>query len=140
VPSERHALARHTRRDDLRRITEEIPMATEMPERVEPVDGAEEVDFPWSDARTAIAALDAAADKIHDQLGHRPDMRDTLDEWEGTYRNEFDDTDARLMDHGSAAKDNLRVYAGTIVRGAESANAEQRRINEQHSEQQRQPA
>jgi hypothetical protein len=114
-------------------------MATEMPERVEPVDGADEVDFPWDDARTAVAALDAAADKLHDQLGHRPDMRGTLQEWEGTYRNEFDDTDDRLMDYGSAAKDNLRVYAGTIAHGAERANAEQHRLNEQREEQ-RQPA
>jgi hypothetical protein len=114
-------------------------MATEMPERVEPVDGADEVDFPWSDARTAVAALDAAADKLHDQLGHRPDMRGTLDEWEGTYRNEFDDTDDRLMAYGSAAKDSLRVYAGAIAQGAEHANAQQHRLNEQHEEQ-RQPA
>lgn len=112
-------------------------MATEMPERVEPVDGAEEIDFPWSDARTALPALDAAADEIHDQLGHRPDMRATLDEWEGTYRNEFDDTDDRLMDYGSAAKDSLRVYAGAIVQGAESANAEQRRMNDRYAEEQR---
>jgi hypothetical protein len=115
-------------------------MATELPERVEPVDGAHEVDFPWSDARTAVAALDTAADKLHDQLGQRPDMRGTLHEWEGTYRNEFDDTDDRLMAYGSAAKDNLRVYAGAIARGAESANAEQRRMNERHLEEQRQPA
>jgi hypothetical protein len=115
-------------------------MATEMPERVEPVDGADEVDFPWSDARTAVATLDATADKIHDQLGQRPDMRATLDEWEGTYRSEFDDADDRLMAYGNTAKDNLRVYAGAIARGAESANAEQRRINDQHLENQRQPA
>jgi hypothetical protein len=112
-------------------------MATELPERVPPEDGAEEVDFPWSDARTAVTALDAAADKIHDQLGHRRDLRGTLDDWEGTYRNEFDDTDNRLMDYGDAVKNNLRVYAGTIVQGAEHANAEQTRINDQRSEEQR---
>lgn len=115
-------------------------MATEMPARVEPENGAEEVDFPWSDARTAVAALDAAADKLHDQLGRRPDMRGTLDEWEGTYRNEFDDTDDRLMAYGSAAKDSLRVHASAIARGAESANAEQRRINARQLEEQQQSA
>lgn len=115
-------------------------MATEMPERVQPADGAEVVDFPWDDARTAVSAFDAAADKIHDQLGLRPDMRDTLDEWVGTYRNEFDDTDDRLMAYGDAAKDNLRVYAGAVVQGAESANAEQRRKNEECREQERVPA
>jgi hypothetical protein len=105
-------------------------MATEMPERVEPIAGAVEVEFPWAEARAAVTALDAAAARLEDQLGQRPGMVDEpLHQWEGAYRDQFNDGHSRLLTYGSYVKGNLRSYASGIATGAENANAEQRQNN-----------
>lgn len=104
-------------------------MAAEMPARVEAVEGAVVVDFPWSAATSAVAALNAASSKLGDQFDARSGMLDTLDDWEGTYREEFDSTYGRLWQVGTGLKGTLTSLASSIVTGAEDANQEQRDNN-----------
>lgn len=106
-------------------------MAAEMPARVEAVDGAAVVDFPWEAAGSAVEAYNAASSTLESQLGARPDMVGTLDDWLGTFRDDFDDTYARLTTVAGGLKERFTSLASLIVGGAEDANAEQRQNNQQ---------
>jgi hypothetical protein len=105
-------------------------MAAEMPTRVEPGPRADEVQFPWEAASTAVAALNAAVSMLGSQLGARPAMIQTIVDWEGRYRDQFDrkDTQIRQQD-GPPLRDELARLASSIVSEAESANQEQRNNN-----------
>jgi hypothetical protein len=104
-------------------------MASELPARVEAIEGARVVEFPWAAAGTALAALDAAASTLESQLGARPGMVDTLVDWVGSYRDEFDGAHQRITSTASGLKGTLATLASSIVTGAESANQEQRQTN-----------
>lgn len=104
-------------------------MALELPARVEAVEGALVVEFPWAAAATAVAALDAASSTLESQLGARPGMIGTLDDWVGTYRDEFDEAHQRITSTASGLKGTLATLASSIVTGAENANQEQRQNN-----------
>jgi uncharacterized protein YukE len=104
-------------------------MAAEMPARLEPVEGARAVDFPWEAATSAVSALNNAVSTLDSQLGARPGMVDTLSEWRGSFRDEFDDAHGRMMSTASGLKETLTSLAASIVGGAGSANEEQRQIN-----------
>jgi uncharacterized protein YukE len=104
-------------------------MASEMPARVEAVDGAVVVDFPWEAATTAVAELDAASATLDSQLGTRADMVGTLEDWLGTYRNEFDDAHSRITSTAGGLRETLTALASSIVGGAEDANQQQRTNN-----------
>jgi uncharacterized protein YukE len=104
-------------------------MASEMPARVEAVAGAVVVDFPWESATAAVAALDRAAATLDSQLAARPGMVGTLDDWVGTYRDEFDDALGRITSTASGLKETLATLASSIVAGGENANQAQREYN-----------
>jgi hypothetical protein len=106
-----------------------LPMASEMPARVEPVDGAVVVDFPWEAATGAVAELDAASATLDSQLGTRADMVGTLEDWVGTYRNEFEDADGRMTSTAGGLREAIVALASSIVTGAETANQQQRASN-----------
>ncbi|MGH9210055.1 MAG: hypothetical protein ACRD2C_05165 [Acidimicrobiales bacterium] len=104
-------------------------MAAEMPARVDPAENAAEVDFPWGAATTAVAALNAAGSTLASQLGARPPMVDTLVDWEGTYRQDFDVANHRITTTASGLREELARKASAIASAAEDANEEQRQNN-----------
>jgi uncharacterized protein YukE len=93
----------------------------ELPEPVTAVPGATVVDFPWSQASSALAALDQAANALNGQLGERADMQARLADWRGRYRDEFDETYDQLVSRASGIADSLIGLASSIVTGAEDA-------------------
>jgi hypothetical protein len=101
-------------------------MAAEMPARVEPVDGAERVDFPWDAAEEAIAALERVSSTLGEQLATRHEMGGTLSNWTGGYRWEFDRKHGPTTATAGALPEQARRHAAAIVSGAEAANQEQR--------------
>jgi hypothetical protein len=105
-------------------------MAAEMPARVQPVEGAEIVNFPWDAALDAVAAFNAAEATLGDQLGGRPAMVDTIVDWVGTYRDEFNSAYSRITGTGTGLKESLAVQASQIVGWAENANQAQRTNND----------
>jgi uncharacterized protein YukE len=104
-------------------------MAAEMPARVQPVERAVVVDYPWDAATSAVAALNAAASTLDSQLGTRAGMAGTLSDWVGTFRTDFDEAYQRITSTGVGLKDRLTTLASQIVSGAEDANEEQRQNN-----------
>jgi uncharacterized protein YukE len=104
-------------------------MAAEMPARVEAVENAVVVNYPWDAATRAVAALNAAASTLDSQLGTRAGMVGTLSDWVGTFRTDFDEGYQRISSTGSGLKDRLTTLASQIVSGAEDANEEQRQNN-----------
>lgn len=105
-------------------------MAAEMPAKVEPVDGADEVDFPWTQATTAVTALNQAASTLGTQLETRTEMTPTLVDWTGTFRDQFDAAATRITTTASGLKETLTRVAFWIVGGAEAANQQQRTNND----------
>jgi hypothetical protein len=124
-------LRRYNRVTPTGRQTKGAAMAAEMPVRVEPAPGAAVVDFPWSAATTAVAALNRAACTLHSQLGRRADLGPTIDDWVGAYRVEFDAADRRRTTTANDVREALVSLASSIVGGAESANQQQRTNNSQ---------
>jgi uncharacterized protein YukE len=104
-------------------------MAAEMPARVQPVENAVVVNYPWDAATSAVAALNAAASTLDSQLGTRAGMVGTLTDWIGTFRTDFDEAYQRISSTGTGLKDRLNTLASQIVSGAEDANEEQRQNN-----------
>jgi uncharacterized protein YukE len=104
-------------------------MAAEMPAKVESVDGADAVDFPWSAAATAIGALNAASSTLGSQLEARATMTPRIVDWTGAFRSEFDGAHARVTSTASGLKETLTRMAFWIVSGAEAANDQQRTNN-----------
>jgi hypothetical protein len=100
-------------------------MAAEMPAKVEPVDGADVVDFPWGAARTAVSALNAAASTLDSQLDARVTMAPTIVDWAGTYRTEFDAAHTRITTAAVGLKETVTRMAFWIASGAEAANDQQ---------------
>ena len=105
-------------------------MAAEMPARVEPIEGAVRVDYPWAAATTAVSALNDVASTLESQLGQRADMLPQLGEWEGAYHVDFSTKRWLLEFDGTGLKENALSLASSIVSGAEDANAQQRQNNE----------
>ncbi len=104
-------------------------MAAEMPTKVEPVDGAVAVDFPWGSATAAVGALNAVSATLGSQLEARATMTPTIVDWTGTFRTEFDSTHTRLTTTASGLKETLTRMAFWIVSGADAANDQQRSNN-----------
>jgi uncharacterized protein YukE len=96
-----------------------------MPDPVEPAPGAEVVEFPWSEASSAVAELDSAATELDNQGLSRASLYPSLDEWEGQYRDDFDETYDSLMSTASGIVETLNSVAAAIVTGAEDAAADQ---------------
>jgi hypothetical protein len=105
-------------------------MAAEMPTRVDPAPGASQVEFPWEAASAAVAALNAAESMLGSQLGERPAMIETIVDWEGRYRDQFDRKDTQIREQdGPPLREDLARLASSIVSEAESTNEEQRNNN-----------
>jgi uncharacterized protein YukE len=105
-------------------------MAAEMPVRVEPIEGAVRVDYPWSAATTAVGALNDAVSTLDTQLATRAEMLPLVDEWEGAYGTEFNQKQWLLEQTGIGLKEGLTTLASSIVTGAEDANTQQRQNND----------
>lgn len=106
------------------------PMAShELPAQVAPAAGAEVVEFPWSRASSALAQLDLAATELGNQLTARGGMTPSLVDWEGGYRDDFDETYEAIMDTASGLVETLNSVASAIVSGAEDAVADQTSAN-----------
>jgi uncharacterized protein YukE len=104
-------------------------MAAEMPTRVEPVDGAVPVDYPWSEATTVVGALNEAVSTLESQLVARAEMLPSVEEWVGAYATEFGMKQWLLEQTGIGLKEGLANLASSIVSGAEDANTQQRQNN-----------
>lgn len=104
-------------------------MAAEMPARVDAVAGAVQVDYPWTEAGSAVTALNEAATALGSQLERRAGMIPALDDWEGVYRTEFNAKRWSLEFAAAGLKEGLTGLASSIVSGAEDANLLQSQIN-----------
>ena len=109
-------------------------MAAEMPARVEAVENAVVVDFPWAAATSAVAALNAAVAALAPQMDTRAAMAPTLSDWRGAFRDEFDAAFGRITGTAHELKEAMARVASSIVSGAESANQEQRTNNARAAE------
>lgn len=96
-----------------------------MPARPAIEAGAEVVDFPWDDATAAVQALDAAANELSAQIETRGEMRQTITDWQGAYRDEHDDEHSSLATSLWGLVGTLVFRGGAIVGGAEDAAAQQ---------------
>lgn len=106
----------------------------EMPEQVLPAEGAEEVAFPWSQAGSMRDQLISAADKLAEQFATREEMVSSIADWEGIFRNDFNTTYSGLESTATGPDgliEKLRTVAGDILNGADKANEEQTRLNNQ---------
>ena len=105
-------------------------MAVDMPLRVDAVPGAEVVEFPWTEASAVLAALADAAATVSSSLESRAEMWESISDWEGTLRQDFNETYLRLA---SAAIDLVERGPGraqSVVNAADDANTDQTRANE----------
>lgn len=109
------------------------PTESEMvlPQRIEPVEGAVAVNFPWTAAADAIESLRSVKSMLTSQLDVREGMRSTLDDWVGTFRDDFDDKYGTLRGVASELSGRLARRAASIVGGAEDANYQQQLNNNQ---------
>lgn len=97
----------------------------EMPAPVEPVPGADVVNFPWDEAATAVAVLHDAAATLRAQLDDRSLLLPSIVDWEGSYRDDFDVTYQGLILVTTGLAASLTSRASGIVSVAESAKAKQ---------------
>lgn len=100
-----------------------------MPQRVQAVDGATVVDFPWATAEVAVSALNSAASVLGAQLESRAAIAGSLDGWWGGARDDFDEKYLALTQTASGLVESLAGRAGAIADGATAANDEQIRRN-----------
>lgn len=107
-------------------------MAIEMPERVLPVSGAAEVDFPWALATSVLTAINDLIATLTSQLELRPGMVETLIDWEGWYRDDFNTKYGELTTTASGLLETASYRASAVATMAENANADQRRENREY--------
>jgi hypothetical protein len=104
--------------------------AAHMPARVQPVDGARVVHFPWEAARAAVAALNDARAALGTQLDNRVDMYNTLGDWRGVFRDDFNSAESRITAVAIGLRDAFGRKAAAIVSAAVDANDRQRDYND----------
>lgn len=105
-------------------------MGIEMPGRLEAVSGAEVVEFPWSEASAVLAAVADAATTLSSSLESRATMWESISDWEGTFRQDFDETYLRLTGAATNLVERGPGRAQSIVTAADDVNADQSRLNE----------
>jgi uncharacterized protein YukE len=82
------------------------------------------IDFPTAEAAAAEETCDRIAGMLEDHLGARAGLvASAQDGWEGTYREEFDDTWATQSVRISGLKEDLRRLASQIATAAENVQA-----------------
>ena len=106
-------------------------MWSELPTPVEASDGAEAVDFPWTSATSALAAVQDAAGGLSASLEVRTMMHPAITDWAGAYRDEFDLAYRRLVIAAGDLVERAPGRMSSVVAAAEAANDTQRRRNEQ---------
>lgn len=103
---------------------------TVLPTKVEPVSGARRAPFPWTEAAALVAALDDAATTLQSQLDSRPAMIDTIVDWVGMFRDDFDTTYSEVTGAATDLRTSCATAAGAIATDAEAANSLQRTYNQ----------
>lgn len=102
---------------------------------VQPVEGAERVVFDYTAAGNALDALSSMASRLMGQAEARVGPRDhAIVEWEGRYRNEFDDSWGQLQFSFSAAVESTGARSTLIYGAIDEANARQRALNTEAEE------
>jgi uncharacterized protein YukE len=82
------------------------------------------ISFPFGEASTAQATCDRVASLLGEHLGARADLVATArDGWEGSYRDEFDDTWSTQSTRLSGLQEDLRLLSGKIATAVENVNA-----------------
>lgn len=101
-----------------------------MPTRVEVVPHARAVEFPWAEASSVVAAIGEAAAALSASLESRAAMAGAISEWDGAYRQDFDDAYLRLTAAATDLVERAPLRAQAVVSAAEDANTEQTLENE----------
>lgn len=105
-------------------------MSAEMPLPRWAVAGAESVDFPWLQAYAVVAALNDVSATLASQIEARRVMVETIVDWEGSYRDEFDQAHERLTAHAAGMIETAASQASSLVDAAEDANSQQATLND----------
>lgn len=104
----------------------------ELPVPDENVDGAADVLFPWSPAQTALNKLDELLDRIATYRNEdRPALVGSVEDWEGPYRNEFDEVEGIYLTDLRDLVTALENMGDDIVHHADQANLEQEDRNDE---------
>lgn len=104
-------------------------------EIVQPVEGAERVVFDYTAAGNALDTLSSMSSRLTGQAEARVGPRDhVVVNWEGRYRNEFDDAWGQLQFGFSAAVESTGARATLIYGAIDEANARQRSLNTEAEE------
>jgi uncharacterized protein YukE len=109
-------------------------MTAEMPARIEAVPHARVVEFPWASATSVGAAIDEAAAALSASLESRAAMAGAINDWQGAYRQDFDETYLRLAAAATDLVERAPSRAQSVVSAADDANTEQTLENERAQE------
>lgn len=106
-------------------------MSWELPALPVVAEGADVIMFPWGAAEGLLTALDDVVTALNSDADVRPGMVDTLSDWSGQFRNDFDETYASIMgDAGYLAVD-CGTNQGYVVADAEAVVDDQQAENRQ---------
>jgi hypothetical protein len=100
-------------------------MPTDLPMPVETAWGASRVDFPWTEAQLVIDALEDVRATLGLQLLLRSSKLETISEWTGPKRDEFDEKYAELSATGSDLWERASSRVGDVLDRADNANQQQ---------------
>lgn len=109
-------------------------MAVEMPVRVDAESGAAVVEFPWESASAVVDALDGARSTLSSSLASRAMMWSSIDDWEGSFRHDFDEAYLRLTAVAIDLVERAPWRAASVVDAADDANTAQRQANDDAEE------
>ena len=109
-------------------------MTAEMPARIEAVQHARVVEFPWASATSVGAAIGEAAAALSASLESRAEMAGAISDWQGAYRQDFDETYLRLAAAATDLIERAPSRAESVASAADDANAEQTLENEHAQE------
>jgi uncharacterized protein YukE len=105
-----------------------------MPARTEAVPHARVVELPWASATSVVAAIDEAATALSASFESRAAMAGTISDWQGAYRQDFDETYQRLAAVATDLVERAPSRAQSVVSAADDANTEQTLENERAQE------
>jgi uncharacterized protein YukE len=105
-------------------------MTAEMPARTEAVTDARVIEFPWASASSVVTAIAEAAAALSASLASRAEMAGAISDWQGAYRQDFDETYLRLTVAATELVERAPSRAQAVVSAADDANTEQTLENE----------
>jgi uncharacterized protein YukE len=98
----------------------------ELPVPVEAEHDATEVVFPWSQAGVAVDKLFDLWERLGSfEMSDRSGIDDLISDWEGPFRDEFDDVQGDYMADVVALRQVVLDLAGNIIDHAHAVNGEQ---------------